>query len=321
MKIVLDLSALLESGQLTPAEAEKLKRLAKTGTRSTAINLLVGFGLIAVVASLGALMQSAVSAVALGAVLAALGCSIMVAQPKTWDLLAQICVVVGTLTFCGGIAVLDGGSLRSIVFGIAVMVATGTWVRSGVLVALAVLAVGTCLGSSTDYKHALYTLTVEEPTMTILVFALIALGCYVLSLRLKAAYERLALIAARVAVLSVNIAFWIGSLWGDDLVRLRMWLGQSPSTLETGRHPVIPSDVFGIGWAVVLVAVIAWALRENRMWIVNTAAVFGAIHFYTQWFERLGADPVTVLMAGVLTLMFALGLWRFNRPTQLPLPA
>ena len=38
-----------------------------------------------------------------------------------------------------------------------------------------------------------------------------------------------------------------------------------------------------------------------------------AIHFYTQWFERLGADPLTVLLAGILALGFAIGLWYFNR--------
>ena len=316
MKITLDLSALVESGQLTASEADRLQGLAKAGTHSTAINLLVGFGLVAVVASLGWLMPSPVTAVALGVVLAAIGCAINVAQPKAWDLLAQICVVVGALSFCGGLAVLDGGSLRAIMFGILVMTVAGIWVRSGLLIALAVLAVGSCLGSSTDYSHAMYTLTVEEPTLTILVFSVIALGCYLVSLRLRAAYERLALIAARVAVLSVNFGFWIGSLWGDDLAHVRGWLGETPDTFHGIRHPAIPALVFGIGWAIALAAVIAWALRVNRMWIVNTAAVFAALHFYTQWFERLGADPVTVLVAGLLMLVFALGLWRFNRSTQ-----
>ena len=47
--------------------------------------------------------------------------------------------------------------------------------------------------------------------------------------------------------------------------------------------------------------------------MVNLVATFGAIHFYTQWFERLGANPLSILIAGVLALVFALGLWRFNR--------
>jgi hypothetical protein len=46
---------------------------------------------------------------------------------------------------------------------------------------------------------------------------------------------------------------------------------------------------------------------------VNTAAAFGAIHFYTQWFEKLGATPASVLLGGLVMLGIALALWTFNR--------
>jgi len=48
MKITLNLSKLLEEGKLTPAEAERLRALAAHDTGSLAINVLVGFGVIAV---------------------------------------------------------------------------------------------------------------------------------------------------------------------------------------------------------------------------------------------------------------------------------
>ena len=41
--------------------------------------------------------------------------------------------------------------------------------------------------------------------------------------------------------------------------------------------------------------------------------VFAGIHFYTQWFEHLGATPGSVLLAGVLLLGLAVLLWRLNR--------
>ena len=41
-------------------------------------------------------------------------------------------------------------------------------------------------------------------------------------------------------------------------------------------------------------------------------SVFGGIHFYTQWFERLGASPATVLVAGLLALTFAFALRTLN---------
>ena len=55
--------------------------------------------------------------------------------------------------------------------------------------------------------------------------------------------------------------------------------------------------------------------------MVNAAAVFGAIHFYTQWFEYLGPNPLSVLGGGVLLVIFGLLLrWlngRINKPPTL----
>ena len=87
--------------------------------------------------------------------------------------------------------------------------------------ALAVLALAACLGARTGYMHAMYSLTIQEPTLTIMLFSALALGAYLISKRLKADYERLAITAARISVLLINFGFWIGSLWGDRLTLLR----------------------------------------------------------------------------------------------------
>jgi len=47
--------------------------------------------------------------------------------------------------------------------------------------------------------------------------------------------------------------------------------------------------------------------------LVNLVAVFAGIHFYTQWFERLGATPLSVLLGGLAMLASAVALWMFNR--------
>ena len=315
MKITLDLTDLVETGKLTPAEAERLKAFAARDTGSLAINILVGFGVVAVAAGAGALVPSAVTALVLGAAMFALGFALITSKATAWELLAQICVVIGTLMFCGGLAVLDTGSLRAVLAVAVILAAAAVVARSGLLIAASVLVVGVCLGSSSDYRHAMYTLTVEEPTLTIIVFALIALAAYLISRRVASRYERLALIAARTAVLMVNFGFWVGSLWGDRLLRLRALINNDPSILHdyTARSEMVSPLVFGIGWAIALIAVGAWAVRVNRRWVVNVVAVFAAIHFYTQWFEKLGATPATVLLAGLLLLAFALGLWTFNR--------
>jgi iron complex transport system permease protein len=41
---------------------------------------------------------------------------------------------------------------------------------------------------------------------------------------------------------------------------------------------------------------------------VTTAATFGAINFYTQWFERLGAEPWALIVAGLTIVGVAVGL-------------
>jgi hypothetical protein len=125
----------------------------------------------------------------------------------------------------------------------------------------------------------------------------------------------LALIAARTSVFMVNFGFWIGSLWGDYLLLIRsLWRGH-PRVLTDWE---IPPSAFVIGWAVVLLATGIWAVQENRRWVVNVVAVFAAIHFYTQWFERLGLDPMSVLVGGLIMLAFAIGLWMFNKRFAVP---
>ena len=89
----------------------------------------------------------------------------------------------------------------------------------------------------------------------------------------------------------------------------RLW-----SNREAWRaaHLHIPEIAFIVGWAVVIVAIGAWAARANRRWVFTTAVVFGAIEFYTQWFERLGAEPWAIIVAGLGIVAVSIALWRYN---------
>jgi iron complex transport system permease protein len=203
-------------------------------------------------------------------------------------------MVVGALGIVGGVTVLSDGSWQ-ISLALAVGMAVAAVVaRSGLLSALAILELSVALGSSTAYWHASYFLGVDRPAVTIGVLSALTLVLFLGSLRVPAAYERLPIIAARTAILMINAAFLVGSLFGDDLVK---W----------------PPLAFSIGWAVVLLVVGGWAIVANRRWVVNAAAVFGAIHFYTQWFETLGPSAFSVLGGGVLLIGFGLALARFNQ--------
>jgi iron complex transport system permease protein len=317
MKITLDLSKLVEEGRLSPAEAARLTALASHETGSLGINVLLGFGVVAVAAGAVALVPTPLTAMLIGLALTCAGLLVRFNRIKAWAVLAQICLTVGALLFCGGIVAYGDGSLASMLITTAVLAAIAVLARSGLLAALAVLAASACLGARTGYSHALYSLAIFEPTLTIVLFAALALALYQASTRVPADYERIAIQAARTAILLVNFGFWIGSLWGDPLILLR---GLS---LRQARWSdvIIPDYAFSIGWALALVAAGFWAAHVNRRWLVNIAAAFGAIHFYTQWFEKLGATPLSVLLGGLVMLAIAVALWAFNRQPAAAAPA
>jgi iron complex transport system permease protein len=312
MKITLDISKLVEEGKLTAGEAERLKALAASDTGSLGINILVGFGVIAVAAGIGALVPDVWTALILGAVIFGLGAWLTLGGTQQWRLLAQICTVLGALTFCGAVAAFGKGSLATMLIVVALLTGAALLARSSLLIAAAVLVLGSCLGAKAGYWHATYALAIYEPLLTILLFAALALAAYLASARLPADYERLAIASSRTSVVMVNFGFWIGSLWGDRLLLLR------GLTRGSGATTVIPDYAFSIGWAAALIAAGAWAVAVNRRWLVNVVAVFGAIHFYTQWFERLGASPLSVLGGGLIMLAIALALWRFNKVIAAP---
>jgi hypothetical protein len=196
----------------------------------------------------------------------------------------------------GGLIILSEASVWSFLLLAAGFAAAGIVARSSLLVVLSILALSSSIGARTGYEHATYFLGIEEPTATIALFSALAIGTFQLSKILASDYERLAITAARASVFLVNFGFWIGSLWGDEIEGLK-----------------IDDWVFALLWAAGLIATAVWGAMQNRRWVVNTVAVFGAIHFYTQWFERLGADPLSILLGGLIALGFALALWYFNR--------
>lgn len=302
MKITLDLSALMEQGKLTPEEADRLRTLAAHDTGSLVINILVGFGVVAVSAGALAMLPTPETALVLGVVVFVAGLAFTFGRNEQWSLLEQACLVMGALMFCGGLLVLGKGSLESLLIVTAALAAAAIVARSSLLMVAAVLALGACLGARTGYWHATYALAIYEPALTVVLFSVLALAAYLISKRLPAAYERVALMAARTSVFMVNFGFWVGSLWGDSL--------RLPGST---RPQIISPFDFATGWAVALLGVGLWGMQANRRWVVNVAAVFGAIHFYTQWFDKLGPQPAAFLVGGLLMLVFAMGLWSFNR--------
>ncbi len=290
MKVTLDLDDLVRRGELTRADADRLKAFAVADTGALGINIFLAFGAISIAIGIGALFPSAPTAIAIGATLFAGGLVLRLSGESRWLLFAQVCLTIGALALSGGLSLLAGGSLLAnlliaVGLGVAAVLA-----RSGLLAALAVVAFAATIGAATDYRDSLFW----QPTLSIAVLAAMALGLFAASLRLPPDYERLAIIGARVALVMLNFGFLIGSLFGDSVVQL-------------------PAIAFSIAWAVLLVAGGTWAARANRRWVVNAAAVFGAIHFFTQWFLVLGASAVSIIGGGVLLLGFGFALAAINR--------
>ncbi|MBC7386934.1 MAG: hypothetical protein H7301_12340 [Cryobacterium sp.] len=182
-------------------------------------------------------------------------------------------------------------------FIIALLLVGGTSSNSGFLIGLAPFVMLGLLGGSTFYSHASYFVAIQQPALTVLLFSCLALAGLWLSHRVNFARERLALVFARVCMIIVNMGLWVGSLSGS----------------EAGKGYRVLPETFSVIWAIALLGVGIWGARSGRRFVVNTCAVFGSIHFYTQWFERLGASPGSLLSAGVLALGILSALKSYNR--------
>jgi iron complex transport system permease protein len=84
IKIVLDITRLVEEGKLTAQEAERLQALAKRDTGSLAINVLMSFGAVAVAAGIIALDPDFATGAALGVALVAIGLGISFFADEQW---------------------------------------------------------------------------------------------------------------------------------------------------------------------------------------------------------------------------------------------
>lgn len=317
MKVTLDLAKLLAQGAITPAEHERLAGLGRADTGSLLINVLLGFGVVAVAAGCLLLLPDALVGVILGGVLMAAGLGLSIRGPAGWAVVANILILVAALLLGAGIVLLSQGvsvfgpmewaampAYAAYLVVAALFAACAVPARSGLLAALSVLVLFAVLGSSSAYGHASYELQVQQPVATVVAFSALALAAHAASRAVAWEWARLLTIVARTSLLLVNLGFWVGSLWGDELDWLR------------GSNVRVPDAAFALAWAVGLLGVGVWAGRTDRRWVLNLVTVFAGIHFYTQWFEHLGATPGTVLLAGLAMLVFAVFLWRVNsRPT------
>ena len=289
--IRLDLESLIQQGQISPQEAARLKGFALPDQKvSLLINLLLIFGALSVAAGTIALVPNPATGLFLA--LAALGGAEIL---RRIDVDASLKVLGAGLTLMGalGLAGWIGWEFRESAVSLyptlavaGVLGAAAIWFRSPFLVAPAVLALGATLGSGTGYWHASYGIFVEEPTLTILMFGAATGGFYVMRGKVVEAYEGLATIA-------------------DEWAAREDWQAQAID---------IPDQVFTLGWAAFLIAMIVKARRGG--FLSTLSIVFLSIHFYTQYFELLGANPGSLVVGGVILVGLAVGGTRLFRASR-----
>ena len=291
MKIVLNIKELLEEGQIDQVEYDKLLLLSKRQTTSLTFNLLVGLGIVA--ASIGAiaLMPSPYSCFVFGLLVCAVGIFIKINARDQWSVLSIICLMSGLLMSSAAIIWLEEHmfhviTYRSISIVIFILGFSSYFLKSNLLVAISVLNLSTLLGSGVGYEFASYFIWLEYPLLTIVAFSILAICFYSFSKKVGADNEKLLITGSRVSIFLVNLGFWIGSLGGD------IWL-ESP-------------HIFSLAWALAIFGIGFWAWKENRVWLINVLGVFGSIHFYTQWFQTLGAEPLSLFLGGVIAIGIAI---------------
>ncbi len=297
MKVTLDLDALKEAGEITDAEYERLQALGHRNTHTLALNLLIAFGVVAVALGAAVLIRNVALIAIIGLVLLLGGALVQKKHRREWLILSQVLLLTGALMFGGAQLASTGAYHRESYLLVAFVYAAGAWfAHSGLLAALATVALGGIVGAGTAYSHATYFFWTRTPMLTIALFAGLGFGLWWLAGKLVAEKRRILIIAARTSIFMVMLGFWIGSLWGDR--SFYRWNG------VTGRYEgvLIPGWPFSLLWAVALIGAMWWAWKQNHRWLLNTAAVFTGIHLYTQFFEYFKFNPASLLLAGLLRL-------------------
>ena len=305
MKIVLNIKELLEEGKINQAEYNKLLSLSKNQTGSLALNLLIGFGIFMVCLGVITLTQAASTAMIMGLLTFLIGVFIKFRGTEEWSVLSSCCSIIGVLIFIGGMNIwlIEANESEPVFLPLAInieilttsiLIASSVFLMSNILAALSILSIAQITGAGTSYLTASYTIWVSSPVVTIFIFSALAFFLYYLSLSISSRYQSILITGSRTSVLVANFGFWVGSLWGG------------------GNEFEVSPELVSIAWALALIGFAVWGWKANRRWVVTVSSIFGAIHFYTQWFTILEMEPASVVIGGVIAIGIGIGIKRLD---------
>lgn len=315
MKILIDIDELEQSGDVSSQSAEVIRTHAIRDSSSLAINVLLALGSVAIAAGILGTFRSPNFGAFFGVGSIVIAYVLKLLCSQQWNKLTHIWMVIGALVLSGSLGFITNQPLVATLLSVAIFAIVSIMAESGLLIAMVPLSLLAAMGGYTGYWHACYLIVITEPTLTIVVFSILALAAWECAKVSGPIYEKLAIVFARMCVFLVNMGFWIGSLWGDTPGRI--WSIAQPNLYIRPENQQIPDVFFVIVWAIVLLNAGVWGAKRGRRFMVNTVAVFGAIEFYTQWFERIGLYSSSVLIAGVVTVLIGLGLWHCHQKMSL----
>ncbi|MEX2648035.1 MAG: hypothetical protein WD673_03375 [Alphaproteobacteria bacterium] len=272
--------------------------------------------------------------VALGLPAIAIGWTMRRSAPTTLSVLGGWIMLLGAGVHVAGILTTEsrlGLEWVALLYAGTVAIACGVILDVRFVTATAMVPLAAALSSRTFYGHATYGVAIYESSLTIVQMSLIALVALAVSRGFSERFARHARTLGQLSLIWINMAFWVGSLWGDVVgfhlwgprwdavtagiydwgVRIAAW--EAASKAFKADAIVISADVFAALWALGILAVGAWGASTARRAVLNIAVTFGAIHFYTQYFERLHVTPAAIVVAGVIAIIAAWLLWAVNR--------
>lgn len=301
-KISIPLQKLLDEKKITQEEANRLIELSENSSSGSILrNIMILFGSISIIAGILGLVPNPHFAVTIAIVALSVSYYLYYRHYDNWNFIAQSVGLLSTLGISSWLIFFMGNNLNVWLLITLFLGLICFTLNSRFLAALIPLAIGNLVGMSTFYGHATYGFSITEPSMAILVFGLIALISYLIGKQLPEIHEKNCVVISRVSLFFVNMAFWIGSLWGD-----KRW------SVDRGLHLNIPEYAFTITWAILLVGLIIWGAKIRNIYVVNLATVFLCIHAYTQYFEAVGASPLGLLVGGIILFIGASTWWKMQ---------
>ncbi|MBP9669755.1 MAG: hypothetical protein KBE09_05710 [Candidatus Pacebacteria bacterium] len=325
-KVTVDLDQLLADKVITAGQYPEIEKRAQAFTMNSFIQFALGICMICFVAAAVALDEKFEMIPYWSGSLIAAGILGQYMLPAQARMVAQVAATIGTIAFSGWVLYHDVGQYEAVsrrgdidpevamqamrlalIKCMVLCFVVGVAARNLLLIGLAVIAVAPIVNMSTMYGHATYVLVVERPFFAAATYLSVAAVAAVAAQFIKGWGNRVAMACFGVALFMVNMALWVGSLWGDRDIAKYFNLGDGGY-----RGYEALAAKFAIAWALVCLAAALWAYITDKRSVVNLSCTFLAINLYTQWWERLAQSPSELLVASAVGIVFLLVLWFYN---------